>query len=161
MKTIFLGLSLILAVICVNCESGDEATIKFDLVNTTFDPSYITIELNDGLHTYIIDGDDYDMSSSGYQSKTYKTKMSGTLQISFTISADSPTPVVSGDFSIELKPDWRWTVDIFVTENNPIETCFGCFGSEEYDIPALIQRNPEDKLYFVWGGNSIKDPVIY
>ena len=148
--------------ITAGCENNPDSLVTFKLINTTFGPENIQIEAMDGLHIYQSKASDFGSFSSGYRSTVpLKTISSGEIDIHFEIYGDSPTPSVDGDLSIELRSDWHWTVDFVIAEQNPDQYCMGCFGSKAFALPAFMQRDDNDSLYVIWGGNSISNPVIY
>jgi len=70
-------------------------------------------------------------------------------------------PLASTSIDLELREDWVWGVDIFLTDGNPGTMCFGCAGYEAVAVPDTLVPEATDSLYVVWGGNSISDPVVY
>ena len=52
-------------------------------------------------------------------------------------------------------------MNFHIQEDNPVDVCFGCFGYEEYDLDPILGFGSNMKLWIVWGGNSISDPVTY
>jgi hypothetical protein len=91
------------------------------------------------------------------RSARFATRHEGTLSVEVLLARGSDT-IGAGSATIPLKRDWRWGVEVFVTNVNPIHQCFGCFGSQSF--PAATARGG-DSLFIVWGGNSISNPVVY
>jgi hypothetical protein len=99
---------------------------------------------------------DYD-SPSVPRTAPFDTQGHGTLSGQVWLVAGHDT-MATGTFDVPLREDWRWGVDIFVADSNPMRYCFGCFGSRSFKAAPSA---PGDSLFLVWGGNSISNPVIY
>ncbi len=146
------------------CGSDNEALVSFQLVQPTYALDNIVITAKDGLFTRVIDKNDYDLSGATYKTARLRTMQSGELQISFDIYdgiSRQVEPEVQGAFSVELKSDWFWSFDFVVSDMNPFDFCMGCSGYRAYALPETLKRNENDSLFVIWGGNSIKNPVIY
>jgi len=146
------------------CGSDDEALVHFQLINPTFSVDNIEITADDGLLNHTIDEDDYIANGNSYRTHEFRTRKSGTLKISFEIYdgvSRQVDPVIEGELDLELKSDWFWSVDFIVSDMNPFEFCMGCSGYQAWGLPEILKRNENDSLYIIWGGNSIKNPVIY
>jgi len=91
----------------------------------------------------------------------FSTAHSGTLKIACVVLLDGNETNGRGEIELPLRSDWRWGVDFFISQNDPIDTCFGCFGSRAFALDPALGYGEAEKLYVVWGGNSISDPVIY
>lgn len=91
----------------------------------------------------------------------YSTKSSGDLKIVCSVLSTGGVPAAEDSFALDLKDDWRWGIDFFFSENNPIETCFGCMGFRAIELDPSLGLGDDVLLYIVWGGNSISNPVVY
>jgi hypothetical protein len=89
------------------------------------------------------------------------TRTSGILRIEVCLYLNGEVTETSGAIELSLRNDWRWGVDLFIQENDPIDVCFGCFGSEAFDLDPVLGFDANERLYIVWGGNSISNPVDY
>lgn len=125
----------------------DEAAVEWPVVAVHFDDGFNEMDLT-------LDGD-------GRTAGPFKTRQSGKIRISFIVLVDGTPSTTQGVIDLDLKSDWRWGVDFAVTTNNPFEVCFGCYGFESYDLDPELMYPAEKKLYVVWGGNYISDPLIY
>lgn len=114
------------------------------------------IELRDNWHQYY-----YILNNEEPSKGPYLTGGGGVLEVAFIILDGSYESTTDGVLELPLKPDWRWWIDFHITENDPIHTCWGCMGSIEYDLDPALGYDESMKLYVVWGGNSISNPVIY
>jgi hypothetical protein len=89
-----------------------------------------------------------------------RTSSRGSLQIDYTM-IDGTTQMSSGGVNLDLRPDWEWGVSIQADSLNPVQRCFGCFGSKPFPLLSQYRRNARDSIWVTWGGNSISHPVIY
>ncbi len=145
----------------------DEAKVRYVLQLGA--SSHITVDMfiisaSDGHTTWDIDGSDF-MTSDGLDAPHtpyYKTMRSGTLTIDFTIaSPQGGEPISEGSVSLPLRSDWAWSISFHPSSVNPYEFCFGCSGYESFSLAETYRDTVADSLYVIWGGNSIKNPVIY
>jgi hypothetical protein len=91
----------------------------------------------------------------------FPTAQSGTLHVQFQLlNGDSPS-TTTGSVDLSLRKDWRWGVEFIVSTTNPADICFGCTDSEAFGIDPALGYGPDVKLWVVWGGNRIKNPVMY
>lgn len=91
----------------------------------------------------------------------FSTRSSGELKILCSVLSSTGVPLNEGAFALAIKEDWRWGVDLFFSENNPMEGCFGCLGYTSLALDPSLGLGENVLLYIVWGGNSISNPVIY
>jgi len=106
------------------------------------------------------DGDHFPGST-----KSFNTVNDGTMTVSFSFLNEN-SELAEGDFEIELKEDWQWSVNFQINsaDYNPFEGCFGCQFYESFKLNSEALTNSEteaDSLYVVIGGNNISEPVIY
>ncbi len=66
-----------------------------------------------------------------------------------------------GNTDIPLHADWAWNVDVFAAHRNPSQCAFGVTGCRAFTLNPAYRDSLSDSLYLLWGGNSIKNPVIY
>ena len=66
-----------------------------------------------------------------------------------------------GSVRLDLRRDWIWGVEIRIDSLDPTRECFGCAGSRSFPLAREYQRSVRDSVWMVWGGNSIRNPVIY
>lgn len=90
----------------------------------------------------------------------FATPMSGQLDVEFTLS-DHGAAVANGSVRVDLRPDWAWGFRILVDSANPTRLCFGCEGARAFPLAESHRRSAVDSVWIVWGGNSIKHPVVY
>ena len=91
----------------------------------------------------------------------FETAHSGTLHIEFQLLNGGSPSTTTGAFDLELREDWRWGVDFVVSDWNPMQGCFGCSDSKAYELDPAFGYTPDFKLWAVWGGNYISNPVVY
>ena len=90
-----------------------------------------------------------------------RTSSAGTIRVEFVMLQDGVPTGTSGVLELPLKKDWRWGVDLCIAVDDPVQICFGCMGSESFDLDPVLGYDEEKSLFVVWGGNSISNPVIY
>jgi hypothetical protein len=119
----------------------------------------VHVRFSDGLLQRTLDGRHFRTSAQSGVPRTenFGTQDHGTLHaVVWLVSAGDTIAV--GSVQFPLRDDWRWGVDIFVADSNPMKYCFGCFGSRSF---KAAPGAPGDSLFLVWGGNSISHPVVY
>jgi hypothetical protein len=90
-----------------------------------------------------------------------ETPLTGTAFVRFWVQGTDGTTVSEGLVELPLKPDWRWEVILGPSIKDPLEGCFGCFGSKAFPLHAAYRFTAEESFWVSWGGNSIKHPVVY
>ena len=98
---------------------------------------------------------------SARRSTEFETQRSGSIVIPFTLLWNGEDTATTGSVELPLKSDWRWGLDFYLSDVDPRDTCFGCMGSRAFDVDPALGLAPEVKLWAVWGGNSISNPVVY
>lgn len=111
--------------------------------------------------TMVVNGDEIGTPESPNHSREYRTPEAGTLRIEAVLKRPGEATLATGTIELEIRDDWIWGVSIFLTDENPTRTCFGCIGYKAFAIPEGLTGEPQDSLFMVWGGNSISDPVVY
>lgn len=134
----------------------DEAEIHFQLASKVGSPPPVRVEFPGGFRKRVVD-----LTRSRNQAGPYTTRNSGTLGIRFWVVAENGELTSEGALELPLRNDWRWGVLFFIAPEDPISECFGCVGSERFDLDAALGYPDSVSLYLNWGGNSISDPVIY
>lgn len=122
----------------------------------------VTAQASDGQRSWTWTPDDFRATTEHPAPTTPErsTPTSGMLQLSISLD-DHGTPVASGEIAIELRRDWRWNVDIVTATTDPRLQCFGCIGSKAFSLAPAYRAAGRDSLWLVWGGNSIRNPVVY
>lgn len=156
--------ALIPAILAGGCESEDpRALLGFTLFPTAdqgLDPAAVAIRFDDGRSRGTVTGEDFSGTDGRLATREFETRTSGTLRVDVTVR-DGAEEIAEGGVEIPLRPDWRWGVSLSVDDDDPADTCFGCFGSAAFAVAESHRRSPSDSLWVVWGGNSISDPVVY
>jgi hypothetical protein len=156
-----LPLLLILALASVLGCGGPEAQASARFSPTSkLPPSTFTVTLDDGGTKHSYRGADYFTTSGTVNTPVIETRTSGTLRIQFEL-ASGDTPISEGEVLLPLRKDWIWGASIMVDSLNPTRYCFGCVGSKAFPLAAAYRRVPQDSVWMTWGGNSIKNPVVY
>lgn len=158
MKIINFLLGLALLTSC--SKNTDESKISFTLhylTSNNFSNSEININFDDGKTEYILTNNDF----SNGNSSEFSTETSGNIDIRFSI-LDSLTDTIStGSINLPIKSDWSWGVGLYITDSNPYNTCMGCTSSKSFILNESYVDSLYDSVFVVWGGNSIKNPVVY
>lgn len=140
----------------------EEARVSFTVfpVEARFQANMLTVRFDDGSGSRSLTGADFEGDGGRADTREFPTRTSGTLQVEFVVAAD-PVTLAEGSVAIPLKTDWRWGVDFFLTDRDPTEMCFGCFGAAAFPLAPEYRTSDADSLWVVWGGNSISNPVVY
>lgn len=91
----------------------------------------------------------------------FPTATSGKLEVHFRLSTEDDQVASEGDLTLSLKPDWAWGLSFVTTDEADPCTTDSCFGFKEFPLDAAFRRPGGGRLFVLWGGNSIKHPVIY
>lgn len=149
---------LVLAVLAACGE--DRARVHYAFFDEPgFSRDLLHLEVSDGDRTWRLDGDDFAGQGVG-ETPEFRTRTSGELETAFWLVEGADT-LTFGTVRVDLRPDWGWRISFYRNAGDPSATCFGCFGSEGYELPQALRTAPADSLWIVWGGNSISDPVVY
>ena len=119
----------------------------------------VTVEENGRRHQ--VEARDYERFGTQYNGPTFETRTSGTLRVSYVLTHPTGGEISSGLVELDLRADWGWGVTIHADTANPERMCFGCIGSRAFALAPAFRIPAADSVYVVWGGNSIKNPVIY
>jgi hypothetical protein len=82
------------------------------------------------------------------------------LEVSFTLTY-ADTHLSGGTVFLPRRSDWRWHVTVSAATTSPEEGCFGCLGSQAFELAQSYRAPGRDSIWLVWGGNSISNPVVY
>jgi hypothetical protein len=160
-----LALSFILLLTFVGCplsEGEDESQVRLSIQgNTDLLRRSLSVMLVAPGWIKGLTGRDFGTPESANYTQTFETPHSGNLRIDLLLQDSFGGHPNSGSISVDIRPDWVWDVDIAVSNRNPFYGCFGCIGSQTFALDSVYQRTPGDSLFVIWGGNSIKHPVIY
>jgi hypothetical protein len=153
-----LRVCLPLFIVLVGCSEKD-ARVRLSFHADPLENTDLSLRMvlhdDDGARTTI------NLGSSPESVGPFDTKNSGRMTIDFQLLANGKPQSTAGTLELPLKEDWIWGVDFFIREEDPLGICFGCEGSREYELDETLGYPPEEKLYAVWGGNSISNPVVY
>lgn len=146
---------------------SEDAQVQFTVLergNVTANMLKLTVS-DGGRRIWQVEGDDFKPIAPGASqrgTRVYRTSKSGRLRLSFILSSDGAL-VSSGVVELDLRSDWIWDVSFIVGTNImiPVESCFGCYGSQTFALAPGFGEGDSDSLHVIWGGNSIKHPVIY
>lgn len=94
-------------------------------------------------------------------SKVFRTPSQGTLHVVARLRSAGGEELAVGSAELDLRRDWVWSMDIWLGDGNPTETCLGCMGVLAFPVPESLIPEVTDSLFLVWGGNSISNPVVY
>ncbi len=144
----------------------DEAKVRFVYqpgMNSYITANMFIISASDGRTTWEVDGSDF-ATADGWEAPHtpyYNTRRSSTLTIDFALNGPQGELISEGIVSLPLRSDWAWSIDFHPAAVNPYEFCFGCSGYRAFSLAEAYRDTVTDSLYVIWGGNSIKNPVIY
>ena len=106
-------------------------------------------------------GSDFGTPEAPTYSQWFETAKSGSIQAIATLKDSTGYHTSSDTVSLDIRSDWVWDVTVVLDNRNPYYGCCGCIGYRTYRVDTVFQRSASDSLFVVWGGNSIKNPVIY
>jgi hypothetical protein len=155
------ALLLVLSLASLAACAGDGARVSVSYTaRPELPPSVATITIDAAGNTATIKGAELVAQGNTARSAELLTATKGTLTVSYVLIA--PTDEQSrGSVSLDLRRDWIWGVDITIDSLDPARMCFGCLGSKSFPLPAAYRRSARDSVWMTWGGNSIRNPVIY
>ncbi len=156
------SVALLAAVAC--SDAGDDQA----LVSVTYFGAppvmldMLTVTISVATHQWVWSGSQFitDASNGSPHTPPVETPTTGTLQVHFRLT-DGGIVVSSGEVELPLRPDWRWGISLHTETTDPVRSCFGCIGSKAFPLPVSLRTPGRDSIWFVWGGNSIKHPVIF
>lgn len=153
---------LALTVVLAACGKVQESRIQFGVQGDvqTLRP-LLTVTATSTAWSLVLDGTDIGTTENPNRTPQFRTPGDGTVVVSVLLGNSLGQPLASGDIQLELRRDWVWGIDIYLTNRNPFETCFGCRGYRAVPIPAGIAAEPDDSLFIVWGGTSISHPTVF
>lgn len=155
-------LSLFLISIIIGCSSDDSSELRLSIQgNTSILRRAIRVEMTAGGWNKTLYGADFNSLDSQVHTKSFVTPTSGSILIRFTLSDSIRGQLDFGTITLDAKPDWRWSVDFVLSSGNPFYSCFGCIGYSAFSVDSIFQTSNQDSLFIIWGGNSIKNPVIF
>lgn len=125
-----------------------------------FRPEMVTVAFSDDERTRVVAADDFVGISGRADTREFETRTSGSLDIEVMVESGAEM-VARGTLDLPLDPDWRWSVQIFLREENPHDTCIGCFGYRAFPVDEAYRTSPAESLWMIWGGNSISNPIVY
>ncbi|HJQ52316.1 MAG TPA: hypothetical protein VJ825_00620 [Gemmatimonadaceae bacterium] len=157
------NVAIIGAFCLAGCTSG-EAKIRVDAwLPAPLSPAMLTVNVSDGRSSRTLTGGDFQLVGGfQYHGPTIETSNQGTLKIDYVlVPVGSTVPVSSGSVELPLRPDWSYGVTIRPDSADPRRFCFGCQGAKAFPLAPAFRISQTDSIYVVWGGNSIRHPVIY
>ncbi len=143
----------------------DEAKARFTFINSLsqLNVNMLKITFNDGSSTRSVNGSQFYIDSTflQYHTNWYTTPLSGTLSLSYILTDTTGDTISQGSAAIPLKSDWAWQFDICPDHHNPYYYSFGVVGFKAFSINPAYCDSTTDSIFVLWGGNSIKNPVVY
>lgn len=146
--------------VALGCD--DEALVSFSVLSEPgrLEPGMVTVRFSDGAGTRTVSGDDFVGNDQRADTREFATRNRGTLEVLVEVEAETGL-VASGTLDLPLQPDWRWSINFFLDERNPHDSCIGCFGYLSSPLLEAYSTSPAESLWLTWGGNSISNPVVY
>lgn len=152
-------LAALAAFVLLACGDRDEATVSVNYVDVPQLPrNLLSVTMSDGARTRVLTLDD--VGAPGQYGREFATRRQGDLRIGFRFASSGLT-LSEGEATVPLRSDWRYGFDIRVDSLDPTRLCFGCMGARAFPLAAAYRRTAGDSVWLIWGGNSIRNPVIY
>lgn len=143
----------------LGCSSSDEALVIVTYADAPQLPrDLLTVTLSDGARARMLRPDE--IGAPGQPGQEFATRQQGELAVAFRF-ASTGTTISEGKVEVPLQSDWRYGFSLHVDSLNPMRLCFGCMGARAFPLPPAYQRTARDSVWLVWGGNYIRNPVIY
>lgn len=137
----------------------DEARVSFHgerFAGTNEKPSY-RVQYTDGERTRLITPEQLAATLVG----PFDTPNHGELWIDVAVLNEEGAALAEGSVVLDLRKDWRWGIGLTIADRSPEENCLGCIGSASFDLSENSPYPDGHKLYVVWLGTSISNPVVY
>jgi hypothetical protein len=153
---------LVLAVSLMGCGDDARISVSADLAPPlSLDMLTVTLRDRDRLLTW--HGSDFRPRPENATPSTGEQDIfTSGPDLELTYQLESGGEVLSsGSVTLPRRSDWIWGVTIWARTTDPLEGCFGCFGSAAFSLAQAFRAVERDSVWMVWGGNSISDPVIY
>ena len=145
---------LALAVCLSGCSLfGGESEIVVD-VQLSPEAGVLDVEVTVG-------GDVVDASTRQPGSYPTATVTVSSKPTTVSCSVASGSAATMGFVRLDLQDGWRYPVTCAVRERDPAEACFGCRGSEAFALDPGLGIPSNQRLWVVWGGDSIDNPPLY
>lgn len=153
---------LALTVVLAACGKSQESRIQVGVQGDvqTLRP-LLTVTATSAGWSLVLDGTDIGTTENPNRTPQYRTPKAGTLNVSVVLARPGEPALAGDSIQLQLRRDWAWGIDVYLTNRNPFEMCFGCRGYRAVPIPAGIAAQPDDSLFIVWGGTSISHPTIF
>jgi hypothetical protein len=143
-------------------EEDDSSEIQIGIDgNTDILRKSIKVEMKSSSWSKTLNGTEIGTLAAPNFSQSFDIPKSGNVEVKFILSDSTGVQLNSGSVSLAIKSDWRWTVTLSLSNHNPFYMCFGCIGYSSFAVDSVFKKLNGDSLFVVWGGNSIKHPVIY
>lgn len=147
---------------CFSSEGDDQSQVRLSIQgNTNLLRRSISVTIAAPGWSKELTGRDFGTPEAANYTQTFEIPRSGKLRVDFSLRDSLGGHLNSGSVSVDVHSDWIWDINIVLGNHNPFYSCFGCIGSQSFVLDSVYQRTPSDSLFLVWGGNSIKHPVIY
>lgn len=160
---LMIAAAALLAIAGCSLFDGDEARVRvMAVLPAPHAPATLHVLLADGPSIWKLEGDDFVPRGGGYLiGPELSTVMHGTLSCLFELRGDGGAVLSRGAVDLPLRRDWAWSIIVQPDTTDPALRCFGCFGSRAFALDPAFGSPAADSVYVVWGGNSIKNPVVY
>ena len=120
----------------------------------------MTIVVTDSRRMWQFTGTDLEQRAQEDGRMRLPTATGGTLEF-VVVLADQAIEYGRYEFTLPLRGNWFWSVNIHAADSDPTEGCFGCLERFAFGLDATLRLSPLDSLYVIAGGNYLDDPVIY
>ncbi|HET7188479.1 MAG TPA: hypothetical protein VFI52_10000 [Gemmatimonadaceae bacterium] len=150
----------LLSFVVLACSTGgDDARVRVHYSQGGQLPrELLTVTITDPVGSRTLSGPD--IGASWSEGREFATATSGSLHLAFKFAGGSVV-ASEGAVDVPLRTDWSYDFTLSVDSLDPTRFCIGCMGHRAFPLDAAYRVSPRDSVWLVWGGNYIKNPVIY
>lgn len=122
----------------------------------------LAVTFSDGRQTRALAPADFTEVQEGHAiAGPFETATAGNLRLTGALVDRGGNELATGILDLPLSPDRRYGVWVVVGSGDPAAGCLGCAGSRSFPLDPSLGYPSGVALSFVWGANSISDPVVY
>jgi hypothetical protein len=149
---------------CVDTRPRAEVEFRYADLTGSVPPQLLTLSFDDGAGLQsAIDRPprNAQVPSDPSVSALYETRTRGDLTVKLVLARSADT-LAAGTIHLPLRPDWRWSVEMFVSSSgSALEHCIQCAGWLTFPVTDPLRTGASDTLYVAWAGSTLSKAVAY